>query len=157
MEKIIAKNINKTGYYIRRYICNMQSIIDLENVSGTNVFIFVHLYKNKDKEIFQKDIEKEFGMTRSTASNILALMEKKGLIKRIPSLVDKRLKQVVLTPLGDEYSKKVKDELDDFNSKINNCFNDEEKKQLFNYLERINEVVKKKEENNNDQNNIKKC
>ena len=157
MEKIIAKNINKTGYYIRRYICNMQSIIDLENVSGTNVFIFVHLYKNKDKEIFQKDIEKEFGMTRSTASNILALMEKKGLIKRIPSLVDKRLKQVVLTPLGDEYSKKVKDELDDFNSKINNCFNDEEKKQLFNYLERINEVVKKKEENNNDQNDIKKC
>lgn len=157
MEKIIAKNINKTGYYIRRYICNMQSIIDLENVSGTNVFIFVHLYKNKDKEIFQKDIEKEFGMTRSTASNILALMEKKGLIKRIPSLVDKRLKQVVLTPLGDEYSKKVKDELDDFNSKINNCFNDEEKEQLFNYLERINEVVKKKEENNNDQNDIKKC
>ena len=157
MEKIIAKNINKTGYYIRRYICNMQSIIDLENVSGTNVFIFVHLYKNKDKEIFQKDIEKEFGMTRSTASNILALMEKKGLIKRIPSLIDKRLKQVVLTPLGDEYSKKVKDELDDFNSKINNCFNDEEKKQLFNYLERINEVVKKKEENNNDQNDIKKC
>ncbi len=150
MEKIIAKNVNKTSYYIRRYICNMQSIIELENVSGTNVFIFVHLYNNKDKEIFQKDIEREFGMTRSTASNVLALMEKKGLVKRIPSLVDKRLKQVVLTDLGEEYSKKVKNELDSFNDKINACFNEKEKKELFDFLSRINNVVNKKEEDNND-------
>ena len=150
MEKIIAKNVNKTSYYIRRYICNMQSIIELENVSGTNVFIFVHLYNNKDKEIFQKDIEREFGMTRSTASNVLALMEKKGLVKRIPSLVDKRLKQVVLTDLGEEYSKKVKNELDCFNDKINACFNEKEKKELFDFLSRINNVVNKKEEDNND-------
>ena len=150
MEKIIAKNVNKTSYYIRRYICNMQSIIELENVSGTNVFIFVHLYNNKDKEIFQKDIEREFGMTRSTASNVLALMEKKGLVKRIPSLVDKRLKQVVLTDLGEEYSKRVKNELDSFNDKINACFNEKEKKELFDFLSRINNVVNKKEEDNND-------
>ena len=150
MEKIIAKNVNKTSYYIRRYICNMQSIIELENVSGTNVFIFVHLYNNKDKEIFQKDIEREFGMTRSTASNVLALMEKKGLVKRIPSLVDKRLKQVVLTDLGEEYSKKVKNELDSFNDKINACFKEKEKEELFDFLSRINNVVNKKEEDNND-------
>ena len=150
MEKIIAKNVNKTSYYIRRYICNMKSIIELENVSGTNVFIFVHLYNNKDKEIFQKDIEREFGMTRSTASNILALMEKKGLIKRIPSLVDKRLKQVVLTDLGNEYSMKVKNELDEFNGKLNACFKEEEKELLFDYLKRIDEVVKKKEEDIDD-------
>ena len=150
MEKIIAKNVNKTSYYIRRYICNMQSIIELENVSGTNVFIFVHLYNNKDKEIFQKDIEREFGMTRSTASNVLALMEKKGLVKRIPSLVDKRLKQVVLTDLGEEYSKKVKNELDSFNDKINACFNESEKEKLFDFLSRIDKVVNKKEEDNND-------
>ena len=150
MEKIIAKELNKTSYYIRRYICNMQSIINLENVSGTNVFIFVHLYKNKDKEIFQKDIEREFGMTRSTASNILALMEKKGLVKRIPSLVDKRLKQVVLTDLGNEYSKKVQAELDEFNKKLNLCFNEKEKNDLFDYLNRITNVVYKKGEENND-------
>ena len=89
-------------------------------------------------------------MTRSTASNVLALMEKKGLVKRIPSLVDKRLKQVVLTDLGEEYSKKVKNELDSFNDKINACFNEKEKKELFDFLSRINNVVNKKEEDNND-------
>lgn len=143
MEKIIAKNINRTSYFIRRYIANMESISNLEIVSGTNAFIIIHLYSNRDKEIFQKDIEKEFGMTRSTASNVLALMEKKNLVKRIPSLVDKRLKQVVLTDFGFECGKKAKKELEDLNDKLNSLFTKEEKEALFDYLNRVDEVVKK--------------
>ena len=34
-------------------------------------------------DIYQKDIEAHFGITRATASKVITLMEKKGLIQRV--------------------------------------------------------------------------
>ena len=47
--------------------------------------------------VYQKDIETEFQIKRSTASNLLASMEKNGLITRRSVDHDARLKQVILT------------------------------------------------------------
>jgi DNA-binding MarR family transcriptional regulator len=59
-----------------------------------------YLYQNADKDIYQKDIEEALTIRRSTATNILNLMEKKQLISREPMLHDKRLKKIVLTEKG---------------------------------------------------------
>ena len=40
-----------------------------------------YLFINMDKEIYQKDIEKNFVVRRSTASGILDTMEKNGMKK----------------------------------------------------------------------------
>ena len=58
------------------------------------------LYNKRDQEIFQKDIEAEFSIARSTATGILQLMEKKGYIRRESLDRDARLKRVVLTENG---------------------------------------------------------
>ena len=47
--------------------------------------------------VYQKDIETEFQIKRSTASTLLASMEKNGLITRRSVDHDARLKQVLLT------------------------------------------------------------
>lgn len=47
--------------------------------------------------VYQKDIETEFQIKRSTASTLLVSMEKNGLITRRSVDHDARLKQVVLT------------------------------------------------------------
>ena len=47
--------------------------------------------------VYQKDIETEFQIKRSTASTLLASMEKNGLITRRSVGHDARLKQVILT------------------------------------------------------------
>lgn len=47
--------------------------------------------------VYQKDIETEFQIKRSTASNLLTSMEKNGLITRRSVDHDARLKQVILT------------------------------------------------------------
>ncbi len=39
-----------------------------------------YLNDHADTEIYQKDIEQEFKVSRATASNMLQLMERKGLI-----------------------------------------------------------------------------
>ena len=53
--------------------------------------------------VFQRDIEREFSITRSTVTNILQLMERKGYITRQSVEQDARLKQLVLTEKGRQF------------------------------------------------------
>lgn len=59
--------------------------------------VMMYLYKHKEQDIFQRDIEEEFSMRRSTATNILQKMEKKHLITRQSVAYDARLKKIFLT------------------------------------------------------------
>ena len=63
-------------------------------------WIIGYLYRNQKKEIFQKDLEAEFSIARSTATGILQLMEKKGYLMRQSVPNDARLKKLVLTEMG---------------------------------------------------------
>jgi len=59
-----------------------------------------------DQEVFQRDLEREFQIRRSTASAILQSMERNDLIRREPVARDARLKRLVLTARAeahDEY------------------------------------------------------
>ena len=62
-----------------------------------------------DEDVFQKDLEAEFQMARSTASGILQSMEKKQLIIRESIPRDARLKRLVLTPKGMEFQMEIID------------------------------------------------
>lgn len=64
--------------------------------TGGNTHIIVYLERHQDRDIFQYDIEQRFSITRSTASRVLGLMEKKGLIERSVDY-DARLRKIVLT------------------------------------------------------------
>lgn len=55
------------------------------------------LVKCADGPVFQRDVEKAFGMNRSTATGIFKLMEKNGLILRESVASDARLKSLIPT------------------------------------------------------------
>lgn len=63
-------------------------------------WILGFLYDNQERDIYQKDIETEFSIARSTVTCIVKLMEKKGYIKRESVAQDARLKRLVLTENG---------------------------------------------------------
>ena len=51
-------------------------------LGAANGYIISYLCENKDKNIFQRDIEREFDLSRSTVSTILKQLESEGLIER---------------------------------------------------------------------------
>ena len=61
--------------------------------TGGNAHIIMFLARNRGREIYQHTIEQKFCITRSTASRVLALMEKKGLIARESVEHDARCKE----------------------------------------------------------------
>lgn len=57
--------------------------------------------------VFQKDIEAEYSMRPSSATELLRQMEKNGLILRRPAPYDNRLKEITLTPKARAYREQV--------------------------------------------------
>lgn len=64
--------------------------------------IIVYLLEHEKNTVYQKDLEQELNVRRSTLTGVLNTMEKNGLIKRIESNKDARLKEVVLTEKTNE-------------------------------------------------------
>lgn len=107
MQRKIGIDIHRLDNRIRRCVQRTASQHEMEAVSGTNGRIIRFLSEHADRDVYQKDLEGEFGITRSTASRVLRLMEQKGLLERQSVPHDARLKKLVLT----ERSRRVLQEM----------------------------------------------
>ncbi len=97
-EKKVHGTIMCISNLIRRNLDHSETKKKMDKLTNMNSFIIGYLYKNKDREIFQKDIEEVFSYRRSTASAVIGLMEEKGYVVRNSVEYDKRLKRIELTP-----------------------------------------------------------
>jgi DNA-binding MarR family transcriptional regulator len=96
MEKYIGFEIRTLANLLKREIYLTEK---LENDNSTNLHgvMIEYLVINQDKDIYQKNLEDEFAMRRSTATRMLQLMEKNGMIRRVQVSKDARMKKIILT------------------------------------------------------------
>lgn len=113
-KKYIGFEMKKLTNIMRRKMELAMQDVEVDKTTYTHGWVLGYLVKNEDKEIFQKDFERDFSIRRSTATNMLKLMEQNELIVRIPVPQDARLKRIVLTPKG----KRIHEELTELIQKI---------------------------------------
>ena len=63
--------------------------------TGMHGWVIGYLYENRNRDVFQRDLQEQFSIRRSTVTGILQLMEKNGLITRQSVDEDARLKKIV--------------------------------------------------------------
>jgi DNA-binding MarR family transcriptional regulator len=114
----------------------------LDSITGTNGWIIAYLADNADKEIYQKDLEKQFSITRSTVSKVLNLMEKKGLIERRGVPGDSRLKKLVLTDKAWKISAVMRECGSQLEAALTKGFTQSELDSLYNYIQRMKDNMK---------------
>ena len=107
---------------------------DLTSMQMSVIDFLTLLY---DQEIFQKDIEHEFNIRRSTASTLLKRMEDKGLVRRVESNKDARQKQVILTDLAVQYEDDIQKFMVETQQQIHSFLSDEEYAALESSLDKI--------------------
>ena len=102
----IGKQLGILTHLIKR---NLEKNIpsELMKISTANGYILFYLHDNKNRDVFQRDFEENFGITRSTASKILSLMEAKELVARKGVTGDARLKKIIITEKGEEMRKNM--------------------------------------------------
>lgn len=76
------------------------------------------LIMTMQKELYQRDIEEEFLIRRSTATGILQLLEKNGFIRRENVSKDARLKRIVPTERAEELRPMILEKIKAQNEKL---------------------------------------
>ena len=137
MQRKIGIDIHRLDNRIRRYVQRSVTQYEMEAVSGTNGRIVRFLSEHADRDVYQKDLESEFGITRSTASRVLRLMEQKGLVERQSVPHDARLKKLLLT----ERSRKLEQHMcqtgTTVDTRLLSGFSPQEVQTLYGFLDRM--------------------
>ena len=142
MEKTsVGMELRSLNNLIRRYFHFSSHKKEIESATRSNGWIIAYLADREESDIFQKDIEDHFTITRSTASKVLSLMEQKGLVQRQAVEQDARLKKIVLTEKARDLSKIMRKEAEKMEEALVQGFSDEEIETLFSYIKRMKDNI----------------
>lgn len=141
-KRSIGRELRSLHNLIMRKIENSPAKKQIDSITCTNGWIIGFLAENADKEIYQKDLEEQFSITRSTASKVLILMEKKGLIERRGVPRDARLKKLSLTERAWEINKLMIEDANRMEETLERGFTEEELECFHSYIQRMKNNIK---------------
>lgn len=139
----VGFEIHRTEHMMSRKLEAKVKELGIDEVTLTHGWIIRFLYENRDKDIYQKDIEKYFLVGRSTVTNSIKLMEKRGLIRRAFVECDARLKKVLLTEKGIQVHETIEKVIEGLNFNILDGIEEEETKIFLKVIGKIRENVEK--------------
>ncbi len=121
---------------IRRYLDRYTHSMHKDTITCSNAWIIGHLAHAKG-DVYQRDLEEQFGITRSTASKVLILLEKKGMIRREGVSHDARLKKLVLTEQALKIAAEMERNGKVMEAQLTKGFTDDELKLLISFISRM--------------------
>lgn len=137
MEKHIGKELRSLNNLIMRHMENSPVKKNIDSATGTNGWIISYLAESEDRNIYQRDLEKEFSITRSTASKVINLMVQKGLVERHSVDSDARLKKLTLTQKAMDLEAVMKKSGEVMEKRLLTGFSEADRQQFLAYLERM--------------------
>ena len=106
-----GKMINRISNRLRRRSKKARETIGITGAKG-NILDYI-LVESEKHNVYQKEIEKEFGLRPSTATEVLKSLEDAGLIVRIPDETDGRFKKIVFTQKAEEIRSALREEIEE--------------------------------------------
>lgn len=149
--RAIGMYLRRVNNAVRRWIdrnTELKTRMDeIKHLTCSNGWIIAHLYEmeSQGKPVYQRDFEKEFGITRSTASKVLTLLEKKGLLKRTQAEHDGRMKKIELTDTSREMSREIGERTNEMENQLRSGFSEIELEMLYGFLDRMMENLEDSE------------
>ena len=140
--QVIPAQIRRVDNLIFRRINQFARANGVEQATPMHGWIIEYLYRHRNTPVFQRDIEREFSITRSTVTNILQLMERKGYIERRSVPQDARLKQLVLTEEGVRFHENTILSFKQTDDYVAGLLTEEENAELLRLLNKLRDALK---------------
>lgn len=119
----IGKKVSILSHILRR---NIDERVEKYGLTGPQSRILRYLYDHEmSHDIYQRDLENEFKIRRSSVTSLVQMLEKNGLIQRISVSSDARLKRIVLTEDGKNVQTQITQDINQFEKKLENLLGDE--------------------------------
>lgn len=135
MEKDCGMWINILSHMLKKRMnANTQSL----GITGVQSHVMHYiLVKCADGPVFQRDVEKSFSLSRSTATGILQLMEKNDLIRRESVASDARLKSLIPTKKAADLDAQIGEFLRQTEQRLTHGLSDEQLAQFIQTAEHM--------------------
>ena len=128
-----ARSIGRLNNQLRRRIELLSAKKEFSGSQGRTL----HFLLAQTDDVFQKDIEEEYGIRPPTATELLKQMEKKGLLSREPVPYDNRLKKIVLTDKALQYQEQVVADLTELEETLTRDIPEEKMKVFFEVMRKM--------------------
>ena len=123
-----GKKINQISNRLRRRSRAIQETIGISGAQG-NILNYIL--------VESQDIEQEFGLRPSTATETLKSLEKNGLIKRETDLNDGRYKKIVFTEKAEQIEAVLKSEIEESETILLQGVTKEERQEFLRIAEKM--------------------
>lgn len=133
LTKSAARYVSKLSNKLRRKLDMLSSRKEFSGSQGRTL----HFLLAQTDDVFQRDIEEEYSIRPSTATELLKQMEKSGLITRKPVNYDNRLKKIVLTDKALIYKNQVINDLTALEETLIKDIPEEKVKVFFEVIEKM--------------------
>lgn len=136
---LVLRSINNL---LMRATVQQSKGINVDNCTIMYGWILGYLCEHKNESVYQRDIEREFYITRSAVTSVVKNMEKYGYIERLEVEHDARLKQIVITPLGESTHDKILENVKQLDRKMIENVTDEEYAVFLNVCHKVRNNLK---------------
>ena len=106
---------------------------------------YLYFQLREGKKVFQKELEEEFKIRKSSVTSVIQILEKKGLVRRIGVPQDARKKELVLTEQGIAVQETVLGRLERLEAMVNGALDREERKIWFSCIRKIETILEEAE------------
>ncbi len=134
VEKYCAYYIKQIDDYVARRANNELREYDLTLAQHTVLMI---LYGSPEKRASMKCLERELGVAQSTTAGIVERLSQKGLVVKLDSAEDKRIKFVQITPQGIQACEKTKLNVEAGDEFLFGCLTRQERETLQELLKKV--------------------
>lgn len=135
--KNIGIELRSLSNVIMRHIEGRARAQSCDVLTGSNGWILGYLLQNADRAVYQRELEEAFSITRSTASKVVNLMEKKGLVERETAEHDARMRRLALTEKAEALAREMRRESENLSRILTRDFSPEEIENLYEYIGRM--------------------
>lgn len=133
---------NSIGWEIKTLSCRIRRMHDeaasRDGLTGMQGFVIMYVSEHPNEDVYQRDLEKELKIRRSSITGILQNMERDGLIVRDSVKSDARLKKITLTGKAAAYYRNSACRFDEIEAVMRAGLTDEEVEAFFTIARKIN-------------------
>lgn len=134
MERMIGNELRDVQQLLNQKIERERPVEDKTSPIQMRTLTFIY---DQKVDVFQRDIEKELHIRRSTATEILKRLERDGYITRCPVASDARLKKIILTDLSLSLISKMRSHIDRTEAKLRQDISKEDLAVFFTVMDQI--------------------
>lgn len=127
-----------------RVIENKMSDLGLSSIQS-RMLGYLYFQSREGKKVFQRELEQEFQIRKSSVTSVIQMMERKRLIRRVGVPSDARQKELVITEQGIAVQEEVIGRLDALENLVNEVMSPEEKRLWFACIQKIETRLKEAE------------